>query len=138
MQLNLILTIVILWLLWLIFYLVLKKNNTEEDKSSINLFQQQILELSKTIDSKLSQTNKSIEDKLSNTNRNTGWQALTIKQNTIWKHDKDFCNKYKDISRIHKNYRRANKKDDSAPRRNKTNPWYMMTTKVTRRHTQKS
>ena len=69
MELNIILTIIILWLLGLIFYLSFKKSSSAEDKNSINLLQQHLLDLSKTLDNKLSETNKAIEDKLSNTNK---------------------------------------------------------------------
>ena len=69
MILNVILTIIILLLLGFVFYLILKKNNKSEDKNSMSLLQQHILDIGKTLDSKLSETNKNIEDKLSNSNK---------------------------------------------------------------------
>ena len=68
MELTITLAIIILWLLGLISYLVFKKENINEE-NSINLLQQHLLDLSKTLDSKLSETNKTIEDKLLNTNK---------------------------------------------------------------------
>lgn len=71
LQINLetILIIIILVLAWVIIYILKNKDNKKED-NSLNLLQNQILNLTKTIDYKLSETNNSIEKKLNESNKN--------------------------------------------------------------------
>lgn len=63
-----ILWIIIVLLIWIIAYFVLKWNK-KEDSDSMRLLQEQVMNLNRTLDTKLSENTKSIEDKLNNTNK---------------------------------------------------------------------
>lgn len=65
---EIILWIIILVLIWAVVFLIVKWTK-KDDSDSIRLLQEQILNLNRTLDTKLTENTKSIEDKLNNTNK---------------------------------------------------------------------
>lgn len=63
-----ILWIIVILLIWVIIFLVLKWNK-KEDSDSMRLLQEQVMNLNKTLDTKLTENTKSLEDKLNHTNK---------------------------------------------------------------------
>lgn len=63
-----ILWIIILALILIVIFLVLRWNK-REDSDSMRLLQEQVMNLNRTLDTKLSENTKSLEDKLNNTNK---------------------------------------------------------------------
>lgn len=63
-----ILWIIILVLVWIIIFLIIRSKNND-DSDAIRLLQEQVLNLNRTLDNKLTQNTKSIEEKLQYTNK---------------------------------------------------------------------
>lgn len=63
-----ILWIIILVLVWIIIFLIIRSKNND-DSDAIRLLQEQVLNLNRTLDNKLSENTKSMEDKLTTTNK---------------------------------------------------------------------
>nr|MDD3720595.1 DNA recombination protein RmuC [Candidatus Gracilibacteria bacterium] len=65
---EIILGVIILALIGAIVFLIIK-GNKKEDSDSMRLLQEQVMNLNRTLDTKLTENTKSIEEKLSNTNK---------------------------------------------------------------------
>ncbi|MDD3301958.1 MAG: DNA recombination protein RmuC [Candidatus Gracilibacteria bacterium] len=65
---DIILGIIVVLLIGVVIYLVLN-GNKKEDGDSMRLLQEQVLNLNRTLDQKLTENTKTLEDKLSNTNK---------------------------------------------------------------------
>lgn len=78
-MLEIILWVVIIILVWVVIYLIIQQNKPKED-TWVKMLQEHLFNLTKTIDSKISETNKTLEDKLFKTN-----EVIDKKLSESWK-----------------------------------------------------